>query len=160
MTHTTKVSAAVTSLDTYKLVQDNKTHQEKDSLIVHLVESGLHAAWADRTAMEASQLQLEAVEAWCMAPPSLTPGQRELVGRLLAIPGIKKVCLLSQEPVFDLYVAGDRTDSEVYDEISAAVVDYKYDYRASAAYMYMTMEELAACDTRGIRYLYFSEQRP
>lgn len=143
-----------TPLDHYQSVQGSRSHSEKDALVVKLVRCGADAAVHGGTAEDTCQAQLEVLETWCMAPPRLTEGQRILLKRLFSIPGITRICLLSLEPVFDFYAVGAGDGPDIYDQISAAVVDYKYDYRCSAAYMYMTEAEYAACDTRGILYVY------
>lgn len=154
MEHITSSLQITTPLDHYQSVQGCKSHREKDALVVRLVQCGVAAAFQNGTAEDTCQAQLEALESWCIAPPQLTEGQRTLLARLFSIPGITRVCLLSLEPVFDFYAVGTRDEPDIYDQLSAAVVDYKYDYRRPAAYMYMTEAEYAACDTRGILYVY------
>lgn len=143
--------AAISSPYTeYEAVRKAKHSSEKDKLVVQLIDSGFNAAYNDSLAVDVCQRQCEIIQDWCSSPVCFTDGQLTLISNLFGIGSITRLCILTLEPVFDLYVVGISDDVQIYDDISACIVRYKYDNGCSAAYMYMTESEFAACDTKGV----------
>ena len=143
-----------TPLDQYLSVCRGKSHQQKDELVIKLAIDGLSAADEEKTASEACQKQFETLAEWCAAP-ILSQPQRELIDKLISLDSVTCVCVLSLEPVFDLYVIGNGDNTDIYDEISTAIVNYKYSNKTSAAYMYMTESEFENCTPDGIIQKYW-----